>query len=169
MPNSSISRPESSDNQYSRLGDVLFGADRQVSEWIVERIPYLKPSENARALGVVKNGKLVAGVMYENWNGVHVEVAIAVEPRVIWANKRTLHALFYYPFVTLGCKAVSVSAGATNLPSINLATKLGFQMEAIVKFAAHDGSDLIVLKMFRQNCKWILNDGQEEQQRTSGT
>jgi len=43
----------------------------------------------------------------------------------------------------------------TNLASLNLATKLGFEIEAMVKFAAHDGSPLVVLKLFRDACRWI--------------
>jgi hypothetical protein len=150
---------------------VIFGADRQVAGWVTEKIEGYQADEGARALGVIKGDKMAAGVVYERWNGVHVEAAIAAEPRSGWADRRTLHAIFYYPFVTLDCRAISVSVPMSNLPSLNLATKLGFEVEALIKYAAHDGSTLVVLKMFRENCKWIGDYGKEgrKQQLTKRT
>lgn len=145
----------------NRVGDVVFGADAKVSEWVAAKIPGLQVSPNARALGVIKGGKLVAGVVFENWNGVHIEAAIAAHPNAAWADRKTLYALFRYPFIDLGCKAISVSVPSSNLPSLNLATKLGFQPEAIIKFAAHDGSSLVVLKLLQENCRWIGHHGKK--------
>lgn len=147
----------------ARVGDVLFGADRQVCAWVAERIPGFHPDPQARALGVVKNRSMVAAVVFERYNGVHVEASIAAESGSGWADRRTLHALFFYPFVTLGCEAITVLVPCTNLSSINLATKLGFTMEAIVTYAAHDGGGLLVLKMLRNDCPWIPLDGKRQQ------
>lgn len=152
-----------------RVGDVLFGADRQVAGWVAERIPAFRPSPDARALGVIKGNAIAAGVVFENWNGIHIEAAIAAEPRTSWASRTTLRHLFGYPFLTLGCEAISVSVPSSNLQSLNLATKLGFEPEALIRYAAHDGSTLIVLKQFRHTCRWIGDDGQEGRQRTGST
>lgn len=149
-----------------QVGDVIFDADQHVARWVAARIPGYTQSQAARALGVIKNDRLVAGVVYENFNGVHVEAAIAAEPGTAWASRQTLHSLFYYPFTMLGCEAISVSVPSTNLESLNLATKLGFEPEAIVALAAHDQSSLIVLKAWRIKCKWIEH-GQEGRKRTS--
>lgn len=153
----------------TRVGDVIFGADRQIAGWVSSRIPDFETSPSARALGVIKSGRLVAGVVFERWNGVHIEAAIAAEPGSFWADRKTLRSLFYYPFVTLDCLAISVSVPSSNLPSLNLATKLGFEPEALIKFAAHDGSALVVLKMFRETCKWIEDHGQKGRQRTDAS
>lgn len=142
----------------TRVGDVIFGADRQVAGWVASRIPDFEASASARALGVIKGSHLVAGVVFERWNGVHIEAAIAAEPRASWADRKTLRSLFHYPFVTLDCLAISVSVPVSNLLSLNLATKLGFEPEALIKYAAHDGSALVVLKMLRENCRWIKGE-----------
>lgn len=134
---------------------VIYGADAQVIRWIAERIDGYVGAPDARALGVVRGETLAAAVTYENFNGVHVEACIAAEPGSAWASRRVLAHLFGYPFHQLGCRAISVSMGMDNLPSINLATKLGFKPEAIVKYAAPSGADLLVLKMFREDCRWI--------------
>ncbi|MCA0204293.1 MAG: GNAT family N-acetyltransferase [Proteobacteria bacterium] len=144
------------------VDDVLYGADHLVSRWVAKRIPGMSISDGAKALGVVRGTGLVAGVMYERFNGVHCEVSIAAEPGSGWASRSALFKLFAFPFIQLGCHAISVTVPGSNLPSLNLATKLGFKGEAIVAFAAHDGGPLLVLKMFRDECRWI-SDGQGQQ------
>lgn len=144
------------------VGNVLFGFDAEVAQWVAQRIPNFSPSMDATALGVVADGELVAGVVFERWNGVHVEASIAAD-NPTWANRATLFRLFHYPFEQLGCEAISVLVPSSNPQSLNLATKLGFEPEAIVKFAAHDGSSLVVLKMFKDNCMWIGDHGKRKQ------
>ncbi|WP_273280948.1 GNAT family N-acetyltransferase [Pseudooceanicola atlanticus] len=149
------------DRQHEGRGDVamvgrlLFGADKQVAKWVAERIPGYQVLPDVKAIGVVQDFDLIAGVTFEQYNGVNVMASIAATPGSRWADRRTLFGLFYYPFVSLDCHAITLTVSANNLPSLNLATKLGFTGEAIVSFAAHDGSDLVVLKMFRDQCRWI--------------
>ena len=149
-----------------RIGDVIYGADKQISGWVESKIPGYTATDGARALGVIKGAELVAGITYENWNGIHVESAIAALPGSRWADRRVLRAIFHYPFIGLGCRAVSVSVPMSNLASLNLATKLGFEPEAIVRFAAHDGSDLLILKAFKEKCRWIVQDGKKRRKPT---
>ena len=143
-------------------GRVLYGADPLVCRWVSRRIPGFQISPQARALGVVRGTSLIAGVVFERWNGVHAEVSIAADPGSHWADRETLFRLFEYPFLQLDCQALTVVVPQTNMASLSLATKLGFVPEAIIAFAAHDGSPLIVLKMFRDQCRWIQN-GQGKQ------
>jgi RimJ/RimL family protein N-acetyltransferase len=133
---------------------VLYGCDREVAEWVASRIPGFAISPGAVALGVSRETRLIAGVIYERFNGVHMEVSIsAAEPG--WASRAVLARLFGYPFEQMGCKAISCIVPMDNLQSLNLATKLGFEPEAIVKYAAQSGADILVLKLFRERCRWI--------------
>lgn len=137
------------------LDRVLFGADDLVIRWASRAIPGFTASPGAKALGVVHNGSLVAGAIYERFNGLHMEVAITARHGSPWASRQTLRHLFGYPFVQMQCVAISALVPMSNLPSLNLATKLGFVPEAYVKYAAPDGSPMVVLKLFKENCKWI--------------
>lgn len=144
-----------------RAGDVLFGADDLVTRWVSKRIPGFRCNGLQRALGIIEGEDLVAGVVYDNYNGIHCEASIAADRIGRWASRRTLHTIFAYPFIQLDCQAISVVVPSSNIASLNLATKLGFEPEAIVRFAAHDGSSLVILKMLRETCKWVLTDGKE--------
>lgn len=140
------------------IGRVIYGHDAEVMDFVAARIPHFMRAEGSRALGVAHNKKLVAGVVYEHWNGVNINVSIAVDDKR-WATKETLYQLFHYPFIALNCECITILVPHTNLKSLNLATKLGFQTEALVKFAAPDASHLIVLKLFKDNCRWINSNG----------
>lgn len=155
-------REPSREGGIPRVGSLIYGADREVSRWVAGRISGFQLTDAQTALGVWKKNRIVAGVVYERYNGVHLEASIAAIPGSGWADRSTLFGLFYYPFGTLGCRAISVVVPVSNLESLNLATKLGFAPEAIVRFAAHDGGDLAVLKMYRDTCRWI-DHGQELQ------
>lgn len=152
-----------------RRGSVIYGADKQVGNWVASKIPGYRLGDGAKALGVIVGQQLAAGVVYENFNGIHIEAAIAAEPGTSWATRDTVRQIFDYPFTQLGCQAISVSVPSSNLASLNLATKLGFEPEAIIKFAAHDQSHLLVLKALKETCKWIGDHGQKGRQRTDAS
>jgi RimJ/RimL family protein N-acetyltransferase len=151
----------------TRVGNLVYGADADITQWCANQIPGFRISSEARAIGVIKGKELVAGVVYENWNGIHLEVSIAATVGSGWATRDTLRGLFAYPFLDLGCEWISVIVPSSNMPSLNLATKLGFSPEAIIRFAAHDQSDIIVLKLHRDFCRWI-DHGQKRRERPRG-
>lgn len=155
-------------NRIVKAGNVVYGADSEVARWVARFIPGYHHMPGAKSLGVVKNGKMVAGVVFERFNGAHVEASIAARPSASWADRRTLFHLFAYPFWQLGVEAITVLVAQTNPVSLNLASKLGFEPIAIVPFAAQDGSALIILQMTRNQCRW-LKHGQQGRQSTGTT
>jgi len=140
------------------VGNVLYGFDAEVIDFVAGKIPGFVKTPGATALGIVRNKKLVAGIVYERCNGVNVEVSIAIDDRR-WATRDTMHQIFNYPFGQLGCHCITVLVASTNPVSMNLAAKMGFEVEAIIKFAASDGSHVLVMKAFSDKCKWVKNHG----------
>lgn len=134
---------------------ILYGADMQVARWVAERIPGYRCEPDVRALGIVRDGKLIAATTYENFNGVHLQASIAAEPRSGWATRTVMRHIFGYPFLQLGVQAISLTVGVDNLPSLNLVTKMGFKPEALIRLASPNGADMIVFKMWREECRWI--------------
>lgn len=148
---------------------VLYGFDRDVIQWVGQRIPGLIVTPSARALGVALGEDLAAGVVYDQFNGVNIMASIAVDdPRA--QSRAVARRLLEYPFVTLGCKSITVWIASTNLPSLNLAARIGFKPEAMIRYAAPDGSTLVVMKMLREECRWIgdRRDGIEGRERAAG-
>ncbi|MEM1149290.1 MAG: hypothetical protein AAGI03_01865 [Pseudomonadota bacterium] len=148
-----------------QVHNTVFGADALMHRFLKHHIPWHQPTSDP-TIGVRKNGKLVAAVAYSDFNGAHMIATIAAVPGSGWADRTTLFTLFAYPFIQMECKAITVLVAASNPRSLNLATKLGFKGEAIVTYAAHDGTDLLVLKMKRGECRWLRHGQQQVRKRT---
>lgn len=142
-------------NRIIRRNAVVYGADREIAQWVGRNITDFILSPDARSLGVVKDDRIVAGIVYDRCNGHNIEASIAAIPGSGWADRNTLFQLFAYPFLQLGVQAVTVLVSMANLESMNLATKLGFQPIAIVPFAAQDGAPLVILQMTIEQCEWL--------------
>ena len=142
-------------NRIVRVGPAIYGADAEIAAWVAKRIPGYVTSPGARAIGIARGGRIVAGVTYERFNGVNIEASIAAEPGSRWADRTALRHIFAYPFQQLGVEAVTLLVALDNLASLNLATKLGFSQVAIVPFAATGGAPLLILQQYREHCRWI--------------
>lgn len=58
-------------------------------------------------MGVVKDGELIAGIIYHNWSpetGVIEISGAATDSR--WLTRETLNSMFRYPFDGIGCQMV---------------------------------------------------------------
>jgi len=108
-----------------------------------------------KGLGLERDNELVAGVIYEGWNGVNLWMHVAAEPGKRWMTRDYLRYCFYYPFEELGCKRVSGYVEASNEVARRFDEHLGFQQEAVLKGAATDGGDVVLYVMRRENCRFL--------------
>ena len=108
-----------------------------------------------KGLGLERDGELVAGVVYEGYNGVNVWMHVAAAPGRQWMNKEYLRYCFYYPFVEMGCQRVSGSVDASNEDARRFDEHLGFKQEAVLQGAAADGGDVILYVMRREDCRYV--------------
>lgn len=122
----------------------------EVGPWVAERINGQFTPENSAAIGL-RRGHMVAGVLYENWNGASVVCHIAVEGLM---TRRYLAAIFDYPFNVLGVRKIIAPVAESNLQSIDFVCNLGFNKEAQILDAHPDGS-LHLFTMTREQCKFI--------------
>ncbi|MNK85369.1 hypothetical protein D3C87_1052460 [compost metagenome] len=104
------------------------------------------------AIGRIRDGQLVAGVLYEETNGANVFCHIAGEGA--WANRHFLWLIFDYPFRQLGVRRISTVVEPTNTISQKFTEKLGFSVETKLK-DAHPQGDLWVFCMFKDQCRWL--------------
>ncbi len=120
-------------------------------------IPGLARADNMRAIGLREDGALVAGVVYEGFNGVNCWMHVAgIGSR--WLVRMYLHACFHYAFVTCGLQRVSGYVNASNAAARRFDEHLGFREEARLKSAAPDGGDVILYVMWRKDCRYVPMD-----------
>lgn len=121
----------------------------------VQSIMPLPASVGMKALGLERDGRLIAGLVYEGYNGVNIWGHLAAEPGSRWMTREYLRYCFAYPFDELGVKRISGSVAASNLPAQRLDEHLGFKREAVLQGAAPDGGDVILYVMRREDCRYL--------------
>ncbi len=132
---------------------IFFDAARIVP-WVCERTRWPVHPERVRAIGKTdRDGNLIAGVLYEDFNGANVACHIAGDGKR-WADRDFLWVIFHYPFKQLGVKRITVLVYDVNAASRNFVEKLGFELEAILH-DAHPRGHTLVYKMTPDKCRWL--------------
>ena len=104
------------------------------------------------AIGRLKDGELVAGVLYEDCTGANVVCHIAGDDG--WATKGFLHLIFHYPFRQLNVQRITAPVHSDNAKSIALMARLGFTLEATLDRAIL-GGNLLIYRMFKSECRFL--------------
>ncbi len=112
-------------------------------------------SAGMKGIGLEKDGELIAGVLYEGFNGVNCWMHVAGLPGRRWLNREFLRYAFHYPFNVVGLRRVSGWVEASNKEARRFDEHLGFQPEAVLRGAASDGGDVILYVMWREGCPYV--------------
>lgn len=122
-----------------------------VGPWVARRVGLVWNPATATAIGLARRDEMIAGVIYEGWNGASFSCHIAVEGLM---TPRYLSAIFHYPFVHCGARKIIAPVSESNARSIRFVQKLGFRKEAQLLDAHPDGS-LLLYTMEREKCRFI--------------
>lgn len=135
---------------------LIFGADKDVAEWVSDKL-FGNPNEfgdKFTSIGIVNNGKLIAGIVYNNHRCNSIEMSIAtLDPR--WATRHNLGALFRYPFTQLNLGRVEAHCSTSNKGAIVFLEKLGFVREGEHRGASYDGTNAYSYSLLKSECRWI--------------
>lgn len=139
---------------------LVYGQDEIISAWVARQFgqpdDYFNP---CRAIGIMKNDKIIAGVIYNNQKKT-LEKPYMLEMTVAsidksWATRHNLRALFRYPFAQLKLERVNTQCDASDKGLIMFNKRLGFKVEGLHKKAFPTGSDAISFGMLKGDCKWL--------------
>lgn len=119
------------------------------------RITGFKRVEGMQAIGLVKDGRVIAGTVYEGFNGQSVWVHLAAEPGAKWLTRFYLRACFAYPFIQLGVKQLRGYVEASNVQACRFDEHIGYRLDTVLKGAASDGGDVRIYLMRREDCRYI--------------
>jgi RimJ/RimL family protein N-acetyltransferase len=132
-----------------RWGTLIYDPE-VVGPWIAERSGWTWSPQRGTAIGQILNGRLAAGIMFEDYTGPNVVAHIAAE-RI---TAGFLRALFNYAFVQLGCRRMTAPVHSNNLTARQFVAKLGFQIEATLSDAQPLG-DIIIYRLWSKDCRWL--------------
>ena len=127
-----------------------------IGPWVCARAGGQWTPGAGTAIGWLKDNRLVAGVLYCEWNGAQVVSHIAGEGN--WLKRPFLWVMFDYPFNQLGVQRITGLVPAKNLAARRFDEHLGFVIEATLEDAL-PGDDLIVYRLRREDCRWLSLKG----------
>jgi len=130
---------------------VLLTDKSVVGPWVASRCNAIFTPDNSSTIGWVKDGRIVAGVWYEDYNQVSVTTHIAVEEPL---TRRYLNVIFDYPFKQLGVQNIIAPVISDNDLSIKFVKKLGFEEKARLLDVFPTG-DLLFFVMTKDKCRYI--------------
>jgi len=132
----------------------------RVAAWVASRIRDMgtPPLRDYEAIGVVRDGQLIGGVIYTEYReiapGCHdMRMHCAGDPG--WLTRATLRAFFGYPFHQLGCIRVTATVARANRRALDMNRRLGFVIEGCIRDGYGPGRDGLLLGMLRRDCRWI--------------
>src|SRR5262249_34114191 len=135
---------------------ILSGQADVIARWVEARVPGYRSFDTPAGFGVLRQGRLAAGVVFHNYDARagDIEVVIAAgAPR--WAAREVFFTAFAYPFLQLGCRRVTARVPVSNLRARRLVEGAGFTLEGLMRSAAHDGSDVLIYGILKQECRWV--------------
>ena len=125
--------------------------DHSVGYWVAGKIDGSYWAEKSRALGLIRDGQIVAGCIYENFNGRSVVVHLAIGGRL---NAAFLAALFDYGFNVMGTEKAIAPVASANVRSVALVEHMGYRLEGKIEGARPDG-DILIYTMRKSDCRFL--------------
>lgn len=98
---------------------------------------------------------ILAAVIYEGYTTNNLAMHVAATPGKHWLNRRFLRAAFAYPFLQLRVDRVTGVVPDSNAQAKKFDEHLGFIREGVIRRGSHDGSDLIIYGMLREECRFL--------------
>jgi RimJ/RimL family protein N-acetyltransferase len=98
--------------------DYVYGHDEAVARFVAALIPEVRNRGfgNCKALGIIEDGRLIAGLVYHNWDpdSGTIEMSGAALPGHQWLSRETIRRMYVYPFRDCGCQLVIMRVAADN-------------------------------------------------------
>lgn len=127
-----------------------------VVKWVAERAGIFDPGA-AVGLGVERNGELIAGVIFNDFNGASACIHVASDGSKCWLNRDFLFFVFHYAFEQVKVKRLTGIVAEGNTAARKFDEHLGFVEECRLK-DAHPTGDLIIYRMFLGDCRFLKRE-----------
>lgn len=112
------------------------------------------PWENYSALGLLNDGALVAGVLYNHYHHPSIMMHVGALQGRMWLTREFLFAAFDYPFNQLKVNRITALVPKKNKDARKFDEHLGFKLEGVMRQALAD-DDMMVYGLLRSECKYI--------------
>lgn len=125
----------------------------RVGSWVLRRAgnPYIP--DVSQAIGLEREGSLVAGVVFEGWNGVCSRVHFAVDDKA-YLTRQFLWFIGHYGFDQLGAKKLIVFIDIDNKGSLRITKRMGFEEVTVLEGVTKSGG-LVIKTLTKEQYKYM--------------
>lgn len=143
--------------------DIVVNQNEAIGQWAGRLLGFTWYPGKGQTIGFLQNGKIIAAVLIQDFNGTNCLMHVAAAPGSFWCKPAFLRFCFAYVFEQLGCSRVTGLVAETNVAARRLDEHLGFELETQLKGATPSG-DLLVYVMWKDKCRWIRSNQDEFRQ-----
>ncbi len=129
---------------------LIFEDSKRVANWVGSQMLGTATWSNCYAMGVERDGDIVSGIVFDNFNPFNAYVHIAVSK----PNKLFLELLdhaFCYAFDFCNLRRLTGIVEADNEKALKLDLNIGFEYEATLREAGASGQDVHLLVLWPNN------------------
>lgn len=128
---------------------IIDNDPRRVGEWVINRVGGLYV--RGQAIGLERQGRLEAGVLFDEFNGASIRMHVAIEGRL---TRDFLWYAFHYPFNECKVNKIIGLVPSVKTSVLEFDKHIGFVEECRVK-DAHPFGDIVILSMTRKQCRFL--------------
>jgi RimJ/RimL family protein N-acetyltransferase len=123
----------------------------EVGHWVAEQTRGSFYEAQSEAIGLKDGDKIIAGVIYENYNHQSIFCHISIKGRI---TPTFIAAIFDYPFRVCDVHKIIAPVASENASAIRLVENMGFSEECRIKDGNPNG-DMIFFTMARESCRFL--------------
>lgn len=126
--------------------------DEEIGKWVGEKTE-AKWAEDDLAIGVERDGVLVAGALFNEFNGSNICVHLRCDTPY-GLTREFLREGFHLAFKDVQARRLTAPVVQGTRRSLEILMKMGFKCEAILKDYCNSGH-LYIMVMWNGNCKYL--------------
>lgn len=136
------------------MSALIYNEREELLSWACVRIGIPSFRGDAHAIGLRRDGKIIAVCVFDSFSSFDCAMHIASDGSGHWLTRGFLAACFSYVFVQCKYRRVYSPIAESNKQALRFNLKLGFKVEGVHPYGAKDGA-LITTGLLRENCAFI--------------
>lgn len=134
--------------------EVIYDRQDEVKAFALEKIGLPGFREDAVAIGLARDGEIIAACVFECFSQCDCSVHLASDGSRRWCNREYIVRCMAYPFLQLNLRRITGLVPARNKAALNFDLAFGFKQEGYIRHGMPD-DDLVLLGMLREECRWL--------------
>ncbi len=134
---------------------IIAQPKEMIAQFVAERQGLTEPWGNYSALGFLRRGELIAGVIYNQWGASNVCMHVGAIDGCRWMTPGFLYAVFDYPFNQCAKRRITAPVARKNKRARAFIEHIGFKLEGVLPHY-FERDDLCCYGMLLETCRFIV-------------